>query len=86
MLAVAPASLAFAEQGAGDPAPKSLDVDNTGGGTLEWTASADVPWLRVTPERGTGAASVTVTPTRPGLAGGTTRTSRSRARAGGSPR
>ena len=47
-LAVAPASLAFgATQGGANPAARTLDVTNTGGGTLSWTASDDAAWLAV---------------------------------------
>jgi glucose/arabinose dehydrogenase len=67
-LSVTPASLSFSGP---NPAAKTLDVANTGEGTLSWTASDDAPWLSVGPASGTGAGTVTVTPDTTGLAAGT---------------
>lgn len=38
-----------ADQGGANPPRQRLTVVNTGGGTLKWTASADVSWLSVSP-------------------------------------
>src|SRR4030042_5534445 len=50
----------------------SLDIHNTGGGTLEWTAAEnpDAPWITsVSPASGTGNAAVEVTVDRALLEG-----------------
>ena len=71
-LSVTPASLSFSgTQGGSDPATKTLTVSNTGGGTMSWTTSDDVPWLTVSPTSGTNGATITVTPSISGLAAGT---------------
>jgi hypothetical protein len=71
-LAVSPSTLAFrATQGGADPAAKALTVSNGGGGTLDWTAAADVPWLDVSPAGGTDGGSISVTPHLSGLSAGT---------------
>jgi len=88
-LAVAPSSLSFAGvEGGTSPAAKTLDVSNSGGGTLAWTASDDATWLTITPASGTNAGTITVTPSISGLSAGT-RTATvtvSAAGASGSPR
>jgi Viral BACON domain len=38
--------------GGSNPAPISVNVTNTGGGTLTFSASSDSPWLSVTPGNG----------------------------------
>ena len=69
VLAVTPTTLSFsATQGGANPAAKTLAVSNTGGGTLAYTAAADVPWLSVTPASGNAPATLTVTPSIAGLA------------------
>ena len=71
-LAVAPASLSFsATAGGAAPAAKTLDVSNTGGGTLSFTASDDATWLTVTPASGTAPQALTVTANPAGLAANT---------------
>jgi PKD repeat protein len=88
-LTVAPGSLAFSgQQGGASPAAKTLDVANTGGGQMSWTASENAPWLSVAPASGTNAGAITVTPSISGLAAGTYTTDVTVAAAGatGSPR
>ena len=71
-LSVTPASLSFAAtQGGSSPAAKTLAVSNTGGGTMDWTASESASWLTISPSSGTNAGTVTVTPLISGLAAGT---------------
>ena len=43
-------------QGGANPAPQTFDVTNTGGGTLNFTASESASWLRVSPASGTAPA------------------------------
>ena len=45
-------------------------VDNTGAGTLNWTAAGDAAWLLVTPGSGSGAGVVTVSVNPAGLSTG----------------
>ncbi len=72
VLGVSPTSLSFSgTEGGPSPAAKTLDVSNLGGGTLPWTASDDAPWLSVSPASGTGAGTLTVTPSLSGLTAGT---------------
>ena len=71
-LSVTPASLAFtATAGGADPAAKTLAVSNTGGDSMDWTASESATWLSVSPASGTNAGTITVTPSITGLAAGT---------------
>ena len=71
-LGVTPGSLAFtATQGGANPANRTLAVSNTGGGTLNWTASDDAAWLSVAPGSGTGAGNVTASVSVAGLTAGT---------------
>jgi len=71
-LSVSPTTLAFtATVGGANPAAKTAAVTNTGGGTLDVTASDDAAWLAVTPASATAPATLTVTPSITGLAAGT---------------
>jgi PKD repeat protein/glucose/arabinose dehydrogenase len=71
-LAVAPASLSFAATvGGGAPAGKTLDVTNTGSGTLSFNASDDAAWLSVAPASGNAPQTVAVTASPAGLTAGT---------------
>jgi hypothetical protein len=45
-----------------------LTLDNVGGGVLNWTATADVPWLKLDVSSGTAPASITLTADPSGLA------------------
>ena len=88
-LSVTPGTLAFnGTAGAASPAAKTLEIANTGQGTLAWNASDDAAWLSVAPGSGTGAGTVTVTPNTSGLAAGTYTANVTIAAAGanGSPR
>jgi hypothetical protein len=72
VLTVSPTSLSFSgTAGGSSPAAKAIDVSNTGGGTLSWTASENVSWLSLSPTSGTNAGTITVTPSISGLAAGT---------------
>ena len=69
---VTPASLSFANDGDGNPPlPKSIDVSNTGSGTLSFSVSDDAPWLSETPTSGTAPATVRAAVDESGLAPGT---------------
>ncbi|HKX32293.1 MAG TPA: S8 family serine peptidase [Blastocatellia bacterium] len=58
IIEVKPLSLSFtAVLGGPNPADQTININNTGIDTLNWTATADAPWLTVTP--GGGAAPST---------------------------
>ena len=73
-LSVAPGSLSFTgELGFADPVPQSLQIANSGGGTLAWSVTpsiiGDGNWLSASPATGSAppAASVSVTSSTCGL-------------------
>ncbi|HEV8687461.1 MAG TPA: galactose oxidase-like domain-containing protein [Gaiellaceae bacterium] len=73
-LAVTPPALSFsAIAGGANPAPRSLSVMNGGGGLLQWSASASVPWLTLFPASGVGSGTITVGASAAGLTAGTYR-------------
>jgi hypothetical protein len=47
--------------GGSNPVDQTLNITNTGGGTLNWTASDDAAWLFLNPTGGVGDAAVTLT-------------------------
>jgi hypothetical protein len=60
-IGASPTSLAFAgTQGAANPASQTVNISNTGGGSLSWSASDNASWLTVNPASGTGNGVVTV--------------------------
>ena len=72
VLGVAPGALNFAGiTGGANPATQTLNILNTGAGTLNWTASKIQPWLSLSQTSGSGPAPVTVTVATNGLAPGT---------------
>ena len=88
-LSVTPTSLSFSgTEGAASPAAKPLAIANSGGGSMNWTASKSASWLSLSPGSGTNAGTVTVTPSTTGLAAGTYTTdiTVTAAGAGGSPK
>ncbi len=71
-IGVSPTSLSFtAQQGGSNPAPKSLTISNTGGGTLSWSVSNNATWVSHSPTSGTGNGVVTISVTTGSLAAGT---------------
>jgi glucose/arabinose dehydrogenase len=71
-LSVSPAAVSFSgERGAASPAPKTVNVANTGAGPMTWTADEDAAWLSVAPDNGSGAGTLTLTPDTSGLTAGT---------------
>ncbi len=58
-LGVGPDSIAFSFVHRRDTAAvRQLTITNTGGGTLHWTAEAELEWLTVTPRTGSAPATV----------------------------
>ncbi len=70
-LAVAPASLQFAYS-VGDPAPtaQSIQIANSGTGTLSWSATASDGWMSVSPASGTAPSTLSVSIAPAGLSAG----------------
>ena len=60
-IGASPTTLSFAAtQGGGNPAAQTLNISNTGGGTLTWSASESTPWLGLSSTSGTGNGSMAV--------------------------
>ena len=57
--------------GGSNPANQSISITNTGGGTLNWTASSNQSWLTVSPTSGTAPSTLTASASITGLAAGT---------------
>ncbi|MBX3303983.1 MAG: hypothetical protein KF693_17365 [Nitrospira sp.] len=71
-IGTSPASLSFtAQHSGGNPAAQTLNISNTGGGTLTWTASDNAAWLALSPASGTNNGTITVTAATGSLAAGT---------------
>lgn len=71
-IGVSPSSFSFsATVGGANPASQSLSISNTGGGTLNWTASSNASWLSVSPTSGAAPSTATVSANIAGLAVGT---------------
>jgi hypothetical protein len=64
-IGLTPPQLSFSPDQATNPSPQTFTLTNTGGGTMNWTASDDAPWLGVSPASGAlgPGASQTVTAT-----------------------
>jgi len=71
-LAVSPTAISFSYTNGGSvPAPQSVSITNSGGGTLSWTASASVYWLQISPASGGAPGTLSVSPNPANLAPGT---------------
>ncbi len=71
-IGVSPSSFSFtATAGGANPANQSLSITNTGGGTLNWTASDNATWLTISPTSGTAPSTVTLSVNIAGLTPGT---------------
>lgn len=71
-IGLSPSSFSFSAQvGGPNPPSQTLTITNTGGGTLSWSATTNVPWLSVSPTSGTAPSSVTVSVSIAGLPAGT---------------
>jgi subtilase family protein/BACON domain-containing protein len=70
-IGVSPASLSFtATAGGSNPANQTINIANTGAGTLSFTASDNAPWLTVSPSSGTAPSTLTASVDITGLAAG----------------
>lgn len=71
-IGVSPSSLSFtATAGGSNPANQTISITNTGGGTLNWTATDNASWLSVSPASGTAPSTLTASVDITGLAAGT---------------
>jgi hypothetical protein len=73
-IALNAASLTFTATVGSNPANQTIALSNSGGGTLNWTATADSnspAWLSVSPGSGAGNATLTVSVNSAGLTAGT---------------
>ncbi len=60
ILRVTPTSLSFSEQVGHTPVSQTIQITNAGRGTINWIASADQPWIGLSPQQGVAPATVTV--------------------------
>jgi uncharacterized protein (TIGR03437 family) len=68
VIAVSPATLAFNYTTGGSvPAAASVQITNSGSGTLAWTATASAAWLTVAPASGTAPSALSVSLSPAGL-------------------
>lgn len=71
-IGVSPSSLSFtATAGGSNPANQTISITNTGGGTLNWTASDNAAWLTVNPASGIAPSTLTASVNISGLSAGT---------------
>ncbi|HEX4275135.1 MAG TPA: hypothetical protein VHZ74_07265 [Bryobacteraceae bacterium] len=70
-ITVAPTSLQFTSVNGAAPDPQSIQVTNTGGGTLAWTATASDAWLKISAASGTAPSTVSVSIDASALSAGT---------------
>ena len=71
-LQISPLSLSYsAVSGGSNPATQTVNISNTGGGTLNWTLSKTQSWLSLSQISGSGPAAISVSPSITGLAVGT---------------
>ncbi|MFO0706777.1 MAG: hypothetical protein U0412_07985 [Nitrospira sp.] len=85
-IGLTPTNLNFtAVQGGGNPPTQTVNVANTGGGTLTWSASENSAWLTMTPTTGTGSGTIRVTVTTGSRAAGTYTAAITVSAAGASP-
>lgn len=67
-----PTALQFAHTAGGSvPPAQEIQITNSGGGTLDWTATASDSWLSVSPDSGTAPATLSVSVAPAGLSAGT---------------
>jgi len=70
-IGMSPTSLSFsAQQGGSNPAGQTLNISNTGGGTLSWSATDNAAWLTLSPANGTGNGTLTLSASTAGLTAG----------------
>jgi hypothetical protein len=69
VITVNPTSLSFnAVAGGANPPAQAVSITNSGGGTLDWKASKNQPWLLISPVSGRAPSSLSVSVNISGLA------------------
>jgi len=63
-------NLQFSGTGGATPPPQSVNISNSGGGTLAWTATSPASWLSVSPGSGSGNGVLSISVSPAGLAAG----------------
>jgi hypothetical protein len=71
IIEVSPTSLNFQTAAGVTPAPQTININNVGADTLNWEASADAPWLTVSPASAAAPSTLTATVNSAGLPVGT---------------
>jgi uncharacterized protein (TIGR03437 family) len=72
VIAVSPVSLQFAYTTGGTAPPaQSIQITNSGSGTLAWTATASASWFTVSPASGTAPSTLSVSVSPAALSAGT---------------
>jgi hypothetical protein len=70
-LTVSSTALSFSgTAGSSNPAAQTVNISNSGGGTLTWTASSNQSWLTASPTSGSGSGTLSIQPNISGLAAG----------------
>lgn len=70
-LIVSPSQLQFSwTSGDRTPPPQVVEITSVGGGSVSWTASTNVSWIRIFPNSGTTPATLTVSAEPMGLVAG----------------
>ncbi len=70
-IAISPASMSFSYTAGGAiPAAQSVQIINTGGGTLAWTATASASWLSLSASSGTAPSTLSISIAPSGLGAG----------------
>jgi Subtilase family/Viral BACON domain len=73
IIGFSPASLSFITAAGVNPVNRTVNIDNIGVGTLNWEASADAPWLTVSPAGAAAPSVLTAAVNAVGLSVGTYR-------------
>jgi hypothetical protein len=68
---LSPSALTFNANVGSNPTSQSFQIANSGGGTLNWKASVDQPWVSLSSSSGTAPSTVNVSVNTSGLAAGT---------------
>lgn len=70
VLSVAPSELSYASVNSSTPLPQAVSIDNTGQGTLNWTASVSSSWILLDKNTGTAPDTINVSVDVSGLSEG----------------
>jgi hypothetical protein len=71
LVGVSPTDLSYSLAQSTTKSSQTLNITNTGTGTLSWTAASNVPWLTLSAASGTAPSSITVSADPSGKAAGT---------------